>query len=351
MKQKNLFIRVDSGSNIGLGHIMRCFAIAEIIKKMEFNVYFISRKNEGNIIKKIEKNGFTVFSLNPILSKSSESYWKDDASKTIKIIKKFKKQENFLLLDDYKLSKMWETKLKSVVTKLIVIDDFSNRAHNCDLFIDQNIYTKKNIDYKKLPIDCKKLLGSKYTLLRKEFVCGRKTIKKHSGKINRIFVSFGGSYQNNETIKVLKAIKKLFPKKMFVDVIIAETTKNTEKIEKICLKINNCVYHYQPKNIAKIMNKADLAIGGGGIMIWERCSLGLPSIVSIIAKNQENSISAAAKFGCIKNLGKSGKLLPKDYFDAIINFNSKELIQMQKNCMKLIDGKGTERVVKQISLL
>ena len=52
MKQKNLFIRVDSGLDVGLGHVMRCFAIAEIIKKMNFNVYFISRKNKGNIIKK-----------------------------------------------------------------------------------------------------------------------------------------------------------------------------------------------------------------------------------------------------------------------------------------------------------
>jgi len=135
-------------------------------------------------------------------------------------------------------------------------------------------------------------------------------------------------------------------------------------MSEVIIKIKNLSKQYQLGKIstrmlsadissvfAKIMNKADLAIGGGGIMIWERCSLGLPSIVSIIAKNQENSVSAAAKFGCIKNLGKSGKLLPKDYFDAIINFNSKELIQMQKNCMKLIDGKGTERVVKQISLL
>ena len=41
----------------------------------------------------------------------------------------------------------------------------------------------------------------------------------------------------------------------------------------------------------------------------------------------------------------------KDYFNAIKFFNSKKLTEMQNNCIKLIDGKGAERVAKQISLL
>ena len=351
MKQKNLFIRVDSGLDIGLGHVMRCFAIAEIIKKMNFNVYFISRKNKGNIIKKIEKSGYTVFSLNSTFLGLTQSHWKNDATQTIRIIKKFKNQKNFLLLDNYGLGKMWETNLKPEVSKLIVIDDFSNRVHNCDLFIDQNIYPSKNSLDKRIPKDCKKLLGLKYVLLRKEFINIRKIIKKHSGKINRIFISFGGSDKNNETSKVLKAIKKISTEKIIVDVIMGGSSKNAIKIKEICSKIYNCRYYYQPKNIAKIMNKADLGIGAGGIMIWERCILGLPSIVSIMAKNQEYSVNTASKSGCIKNLGKMGKLSSKDYFDAINFFNSKKLIEMQNNSMKLIDGKGAERVAKQISLL
>jgi UDP-2,4-diacetamido-2,4,6-trideoxy-beta-L-altropyranose hydrolase len=351
MKQKNLFIRVDSGLDVGLGHVMRCFAIAEIIKKMNFNVYFISRKNKGNIIKKIEKSGYTVFSLNSTFLGSTQSHWKNDATKTIRIIKKFKNQENFLLLDNYGLGKMWETDLKSAVSKLIVIDDFSNRVHNCDLFIDQNIYSNKNSLDRRIPKDCKKLLGLEYVLLRKEFIDIRKIVKKHSGKINRIFISFGGSDKNNEISKVLKAIKNISTEKIIVDVIIGGLGKNIIKIKEVCSKIDNCTYHYQPENIAKIMNKADLGIGAGGIMIWERCILGLPSIVSIMAKNQEYSVNTASKLGCIRNLGKMGKLSSEDYFDAIKNFNSQKLIEMQNNCMKLIDGKGAERTAKQISLL
>ena len=60
-----------------------------------------------------------------------------DALETTKIIQRFKNEKNLLLVDNYELSKMWETSLKSVVDKIIIIDDFSNRSHSCNLFIDK----------------------------------------------------------------------------------------------------------------------------------------------------------------------------------------------------------------------
>ena len=348
MRQKNLFIRVDSGSDIGLGHVMRCFALAEVIKNMNFNVYFISKGIEGNIIKNVEKYGYKVFRIDSKAIKSSKSHWKMDAVKTTKIIQRFKNEKNLLLVDNYELSNMWETWLKLVVDKIIVIDDFLNRSHNCDLIIDQNLHTSKK---ERNKINCKKLLGPKYALLRKEFVKSRKIVKERSGKINRILVSFGGSDEKNQTLKVLKAIKKLDKEKISVDVIVGEPNKNKIKIKKICSMLKNYTYYQQTKNMAKIMNKADLAIGAGGIMTWERCCLGLPSIVSIVSKNQEDAVNAVSKKGCLINLGKAERLTSEDYLNAITNFNPRKLILMQKKCMELVDGNGTELVAKQISLI
>ena len=342
MRQKNLFIRVDSGLDIGLGHIMRCFALAEVIKTMNFNVYFISKKIKGNIIRNIEDDGYKVFHLD------SKSNWKIDARKTTEIIQHFKNEKNLLLVDNYELSNMWETWLKLVVDKIIVIDDFLNRSHNCDLFIDQNLHTSKK---ERNKVNCKKLLGPKYALLRKEFVKSRKIVKERSGKINRILVSFGGSDEKNQTLKVLKAIKKLAEEKINVDVIVGEPNKNKTKIKRICARMKNSTYYQQPKNMAKIMNKADLAIGAGGIITWERCCLGLPSVVSIVSKNQEDMINAISKKGCLINLGRAERLTSEDYLSAIRNLNSKKLIRMQKKCMGLVDGKGTKRVAKHISLI
>ena len=198
---------------------MRCFALAEVIKNMNFNVYFISKEIEGNVIKNVENYGYKVFRIDSKAIKSSKSHWKMDAVKTTKIIQRFKNEKNLLLVDNYELSNMWETWLKLVVDKIIVIDDFLNRSHNCDLFIDQNLHTSKK---ERNKINCKKLLGPKYALLRKEFIKSRKIVKERSGKINRILVSFGGSDEKNQTLKVLKAIKNLDEEKINVDVIVGE---------------------------------------------------------------------------------------------------------------------------------
>ena len=348
MTQKNLFIRVDSGLDVGLGHVMRCFALAEFIKNMNFNVYFISKKIKGNISRNIENNGYRVFHLDSKLIKSSKPNWKIDALKTSKIIQRFKNQKNLLLVDNYGLSEKWETTLKSIVDKIVVIDDFSNRSHNCNLFIDQNLHTSKKKINKKIPKNCKKLLGPKYALLRKEFILSRKIVKKRSGKINRILISFGGSDEKNQTLKVLKAIKKLAKEKINVDVIVGEPNKNKIKIKKICSKIENSTYYQQTENIAKIMNKADLAIGAGGIITWERCCLGLPSIVSTVSRNQNELTKTIANKNCIVNLGNCEGLTPVDYSNAIKNMNDKIICNMSSDCMKIVDGNGCYRVAEII---
>ena len=47
MKRYTIFIRVDSGVEIGAGHAMRCLSLAQALKKMNFELCFISKKNEG----------------------------------------------------------------------------------------------------------------------------------------------------------------------------------------------------------------------------------------------------------------------------------------------------------------
>ncbi len=347
MKKKNIFLRVDSGVEIGFGHIMRCLALAKEIKKFDFNVYFISKENKGNIIKHVEEQGFKVFRLKITKFQSSKTNWKADSDATSKIIQKFKSDENLILVDNYNLSIMWEKKMKKIVKKIIVIDDLLNRNHDCDLFIDQSINRKIG---NNVPKKCKRLLGPKYALLRKEFSKRNQKIKMKQ-KIKQILVSFGGGDDKNQTIKALEVIKKIEDKEIFVDVIVGKANKNKKLIKKKCDEEKNFSFHHQITNMKQFLYKADLAIGAGGVSTWERCCMGLPSIVIIIAKNQEQGIIELAKKNCLINLGKYGKIKENDYLKIIKNLSSKKLNQMSKESMKIVDGKGTTRVAKHISLI
>ena len=224
MKEKNFFIRVDSGTEIGIGHMMRCYALAEILKNMDFDIYFISRKLKGNICDFIIKKGFKVYYLTPKkqnkFSKYNNKNLTNDALETTKIIARCNDKPSWLLVDHHDLDIRWESTLRKFVNKIIVIDDLANRKHDCDLLLDQNLYEHMNKRYTGLvQKNCKKLLGPKYALLRSEFSKLRRTITKRK-KLQNVLVSFGGSDPRNETAKVLQALKILNRKNFTVDVVV-----------------------------------------------------------------------------------------------------------------------------------
>jgi spore coat polysaccharide biosynthesis predicted glycosyltransferase SpsG len=47
--------------------------------------------------------------------------------------------------------------------------------------------------------------------------------------------------------------------------------------------------------MARLTAEADIAIGGGGSSVWERCTLGLPSLMLILAENQRQAAQAVAE--------------------------------------------------------
>ena len=202
MTQKNIFFRVDSSFNIGFGHLNRCLILAEIFKKRKIKVHFICKNLKGNLTNKIKFRGYNLHLIKNVKNSNYEDYLN-----TKKILEKFKNETCYLVIDNYRWDEKYEQKIRFLVEKIIVIDDLANRKHDCDLIIDQNLYSKFERRYDNLvPKNCHKLLGPKYVLLRKEFLTSKK--KTQINSTNKIFVSFGGQDISNQTVKVLAAIKK-----------------------------------------------------------------------------------------------------------------------------------------------
>ena len=342
-----IFIRVDSSTKIGYGHFMRCMALADTLQK-NFEINFITRSLEGSLISDIQKKGFGIFQF---YSNSEKINEKNDAQKTISLIKKHSGSKNILIVDNYQLSKKWETDVKPFVHKLIVIDDLPNRSHNCDLLIDQNLHTKVNGLYKGLiPPNCVKLIGPKFSMIRKEFRMMRKSVKPRTFPIKKILVSFGGSDTENQTLIALNSIKKMNGK-INVDVVVGKANKTKKTLKIFCNKNKHFTYHEQIDNIADLMLSSDLSIGSSGSTTWERCCLGLPAIVSISSNDQRDIANSLSRKKCIINLGDVKKLKETNYLKAIINIKKNDLRTMSKNSLRLVDGNGTQRILKHILLI
>ena len=342
--KKIIFIRVDSSTKIGYGHLIRCLALADTLKK-SFKINFICTNLNGNLISQICKKNFEVFRFN---TKSQRINVKKDAEKTISIIKKYRNKKSLLILDSYILSQEWENRVRPYVKRLIVIDDLMDRKHSCDLIIDQNLHTQMNSLYiNSVPKNCVKLLGPDYAILRNQFIAQRKYAKIRSLPIKNILVSFGGTDNENHTLHALTSLKKL-NSDVNVNVVIGTANMNKKTIKNFCKKNLNFNYFEQVENMAKLMKIADLCIGSSGTTTWERCCLGLPAIVVVASNDQKDIASAVSNNKCIINLGKIKKSGKVNYIHLIKNLKNSDLQNMSKNCMKLVDGKGAARISKYI---
>jgi UDP-2,4-diacetamido-2,4,6-trideoxy-beta-L-altropyranose hydrolase len=316
----NIIFRADSSSKIGTGHIMRCLVLAEKLKEKNCNVIFICKNEKGNINNIIINKGYKLYIL-------EEDNWQHEEIKNI--IFKEDMQVDWLIVDHYGLDFEFEYQMYNYVNNIMVIDDLANRRHFCNVLLDQNLSDNTDKYNSLVPQGCKKFLGLEYLLLRDEFKSIPRRIRN---KIENILISFGGSDSTNETLKVLEGLKSL--QNINVDVVIGSSNTNKYIIKYFCYK-QNYNYYEQINNIAELIDKADIAIGAGGVSLWERCFLGLPSLVTITADNQIEGVNNVNKLQCIKNIGWFENIKSEDYYNAILNLNSNKLSFMSNNCLNL----------------
>jgi spore coat polysaccharide biosynthesis predicted glycosyltransferase SpsG len=109
--------------------------------------------------------------------------------------------------------------------------------------------------------------------------------------------------------------------------------------------------HRHADHMARLMAGTDLAIGAGGSSIWERCCLGLPALVAVLAENQAGASRAVAAAGAHRELGRAGDLRPEDYARALDALDAGAMRAMSRAGMALVDGCGCERAAEALMAL
>lgn len=338
--------RVDSSYAIGSGHLMRCLALADALEECGVESFFICKDYEGNFNSHVEIKGFGLH----VLNYPGDYDLNEDAKRTEALLKKEGAVE-WLVVDSYAIDHQWEKLVRNETRNIMVIDDLANRSHDCDLLLDQNYHKDMDSRYDGLlPERCKKLLGPRYGLLRREFSEARKKrIEKNSSR-RRILISLGGSDPANATEVALEALLSMNRQDVEVDVVIGSSHRGREKIKKLCDKRSNLNFHLQADNMAQLMANADLAIGVGGISNWERCCLGLPTIALSIDAIQETILKAMAGDGILLYAGKSVEASPEKLgrtISAVLD-NPHLKSFLSKKSMELVDGGGSEKVAQQM---
>jgi len=351
-----VIIRADASLQMGTGHIMRCLTLAEVLKKQGAEVEFICREHEGNLIERVEQQGFKTHIL-PLSQNAATddglygSQWlganqQEDAALCLPILEKIK--PDWLIVDHYALDQIWQSLLSECFAKLMVIDDLANREHQCDVLLDQT-YGRKESDYAGLvPKRSQLLLGSEYALLRPEFTEWREYSLQRRIKpsFKKLLITMGGVDADNVTGELLDALKGCsLPKELGIIIVMGSTAPHLKKVQQqaelLPYKTHVLV---DVSNMAEVMANADLAIGAAGATTWERCCLGLPTIQIVIAQNQRLIAELIDKVGAALCLG-------IEQFDQLCNYVCKvenKCEQLTVSSSKIVDGTGAIQVARYL---
>ncbi|MEA1989465.1 MAG: UDP-2,4-diacetamido-2,4,6-trideoxy-beta-L-altropyranose hydrolase [Pseudomonadota bacterium] len=352
-----IVVRADASLQIGTGHIMRCLTLAEALKQQGAEISFICRAHQGNLISIIEDKGFKVFTLNvpehQIESLQDEALslfhakWlgvsqQQDADECRDILEQIK--PDWLIVDHYAIDQAWQKALQGCYKKLMVIDDLADRKHQCDLLLDQT-YGREPQDYQHLvPENCQMLLGSQYALLRPEFAKWRESSLKRrtNSEFKQLLITMGGIDPDNVTGQVLEAISHInLPNEIAITVVMGGAAPHLTDVKK---QAQTMAYKTQVivdvTNMAEIMANVDFAIGAAGATTWERCALGLPSIMLVLAQNQKNIAYKVgeADIAIIAN---------RSDLQSLIQFfpDKQKMRELVSNSSTACDGRGVHRVI------
>ncbi|WP_298624455.1 UDP-2,4-diacetamido-2,4,6-trideoxy-beta-L-altropyranose hydrolase [uncultured Zoogloea sp.] len=368
-----VIFRADASMQIGSGHVMRCLTLAEALTASGAECHFICRTHRGNLIELIKGKGYAVHEL-PILDKANgglgalvqdsgavnpvHHHWlgatqAQDAEACTPYLAA--ECPDWLIVDHYALDARWERALEAYFRKLMVIDDLADRPHKCDLLLDQT-YGRVDEDYRQLvPADCLLLCGSQYALLRPEFAALRPySLQRRSRPaLRELLVTMGGVDKDNATSRVLEALRTCpLPTDSRITVIMGVTAPWLDEVRKQA--------HDMPwitrvlvgvRDIAQLMSDCDLAVGAAGTTSWERCCLGVPTIMVVLAENQIQVAQALERGGAARgiNLDQGAATQLRKLLVPLVEDPS-QLLHMSKCAENIVDGLGVNAVMRKMEI-
>ena len=312
----NIAFRVDSSLHIGSGHAMRCLTLAEALRRRSANCIFVARPQTGDSLRAVEASGFEVRRLGEAPPPTQCGYaewlgapWQNDAAQTIQALAD-RPAWDWLVVDHYGIDRRWELVARAASHRLLVIDDLADRPHEADLLLDQTL-GRSPADYRHLVnAGCELHCGAAQALLRPEFAAWREAslARRAAAPLEKIMVSLGGTDRDNLTRRVLLALNDCARPCRVVVVLGAASPWIADirtLVSCIDILVDVCV---GVDNIAEIMAASDLAIGAAGSSAWERCCLGLPSLMVVLAENQQKVADELLRTGAARLLPASDGL-------------------------------------------
>jgi|688.fasta_scaffold230594_2 UDP-2,4-diacetamido-2,4,6-trideoxy-beta-L-altropyranose hydrolase len=335
--------RVDASTQIGTGHVMRCLALAQAWQDTQGQPIFIMANPIPALEERLKSEGMKVVHL------AAEPGSLADAQETAALAHQF--EANWVVVDGYQFGSEYQQTIKNSGLNLLFIDDYGHAEHYyADVVLNQNISAEEEWYQHREPYT-QLLLGTRYTLLRREFWQWQGWQRTVPPVAKKVLVTLGGADPDNVTLKVIQSLQIVEVEELEAVVVVGGSNPHYENLK---MAVQDSRYPIQVQqnvtNMPELMAWADMAISAGGSTCWELAFMGLPSILLILADNQRAIAQKLATLNLAVNLG-----WHQDVTIEEIGLALRESIgdrpkreTMSKRERELVDGNGARRVVSEM---
>jgi len=320
-----LLVRADAGPNIGVGHVMRCLALAEAWIELGGRVVFACAELPTAIEARIAHLGARVVSV-----RSSETA----AALAVEVGAKY------AVVDGYHLAGEYQQDLAATGARVLVIDERGESATDAaDVILNPNASARPDL-YAGLHGEL--LLGHTYTLIRREFraVARSRTLPEVA---RNVLVSFGVVDRRGLAAMALDALAGIDG--LHVRLIAGESNPNAANLT-VPADVRSTI-EITPwfQDIANQMRWAELAIVAAGSTCWELAACGVPMIAVPVVDSQIAVSEALGALGIGIPLAPAA--VSADSLRALVSTVMRDQIwrgKMQRKGPEAIDGRGAFRV-------
>lgn len=333
-------IRCDAGSVIGGGHVVRSGALGAALRRYGFDIAFAVSNETVTSIPQV----FVDF---PEVLKGMAAAEADAQ----RMISHWPSGVELAVVDHYSLGERFEGALAGWAKKVLVIDDAPSRRHICTHLVDTTFRRRAEEYDKQVDSGTILLCGSDYAMLRDAFQKERQRAFEHEpDAVRRVLISMGLSDNVNATQAVLKGI--LDAGGMYeVDCVLGAAAPHLDAIRTaISAGGGRWRLHTDAdaETMARVTGAADIVVGAPGSASYERCCLGRPALLIVVADNQLHNAASLEKAGAAIVLGKLSHDTASRVATAIrmLAENPTKLREMHISAAAICDGNGADRVVR-----
>jgi UDP-2,4-diacetamido-2,4,6-trideoxy-beta-L-altropyranose hydrolase len=338
-----LILRADAGGRMGNGHLMRSLALAQAWQSLGGRSILITRMVPQALPSGVRTGGVELVSINACHPDPADAQFVEH------LVREF--NDAWVCCDGYHFDADYTHALRASARGIVIVDDIADAAlYSADVIVNQNIFAER------LRYSCDretiKLLGPRYALLRREFLAWKDWHRQIVDRAKHVLVSMGGSDPDNQTYKVMRALRRPEFSTLEVKVIVGSNNTHLQVLEKEAALANGARIELlqNPPDLPALMAWADLAISAGGSTCWELCFMGVPSILITLADNQTGITAGLAEAQAAVHLGPfravNEDLLVRAAGELV--HSQVERQRLSLNARVLVDGGGATRVCRTL---